>query len=314
MLPKRRYYCDMKIKTLFRLICAAAVVGVAVFWWITIPKTWDSADLSSVSGDANKGALVFAAAGCSSCHSAKGAEGEEILALGGGRAFVSDFGTFYAPNISQSVDHGIASWRFADFANAVSFGTSPNGAHYYPAFPYTTYQNMTLADLADLYTYFKTLPAVELPSQPHDVGFPFNIRRSLGGWKFLFARKRWALEGELSAQETRGRYLVEALGHCAECHTPRNMIGGLQRGRWLAGGPNPDGKGNIPNITPHADGLGAWNTLDIVTYLNSGFTPEFDVAGGQMADVVNNLKKLPPEDHAAIAAYLQKLPPLPKAK
>ncbi|WP_069299166.1 c-type cytochrome [Neptunicoccus sediminis] len=290
------------------------VAGAGVFWWITTPKVWNAEALASVTGDAGKGARIFAAAGCASCHAAKGAEGADKLALSGGLAFETDFGTFHAPNISQSVQYGIGDWSFGEFANAVSYGTSPEGSHYYPAFPYTTYENMGLSDLADLYAYFKTLPAVETPNIPHEVGFPFNIRRSLGGWKFLFAGKGWALDGDLSEEETRGRYLVEAMGHCAECHTPRNAIGGMDRSRWMAGGPNPDGKGRIPNITPHDDGIGGWAVVDIVTYLNSGFTPEFDVAGGQMADVVENTKLLPPEDHAAIAAYLKRLEPLARAE
>lgn len=304
----------MLMKKLLRFALLAAVAGFGVFWWITTPKVWEDAALAGLSGDPDKGALVFAASGCASCHSAKGSEGEAKLALVGGREFASDFGTFYAPNISQSVEFGIGGWSFSDLANAVTFGTAPDGKHYYPAFPYTTYQNMTAADLADLYAYLKTLPAVDTPSQPHDVGFPFNIRRSLGGWKFLFAGKGWALQGDLTPEETRGRYLVEAMGHCAECHTPRNAIGGLQRDQWLAGGPNPDGKGRIPNITPHEDGIGGWAVVDIVTYLNSGFTPEYDVAGGQMADVVENTKQLPAEDHAAIAAYLKRIAPVASAE
>lgn len=297
-----------------RLGLLGVVIGAGVFWWITTPNVWEPEALANVDGDADKGALVFAAAGCASCHAVKGSEGADKLSLAGGQAFETQFGTFYAPNISQSGEHGIGDWSFADLANAVSFGTSPEGSHYYPAFPYTTYENMEVSDIADLYAYLKTLPAVETPSLPHEVGFPFNIRRSLGGWKFLFAGKGWGLEGDLSAEETRGRYLVEAMGHCAECHTPRNAIGGLDRSRWMAGGPNPDGEGRIPNITPHEDGIGGWAVVDIETYLNSGFTPEFDVAGGQMAEVVENLKLLPPEDHAAIAAYLKKLAPLPRAE
>jgi mono/diheme cytochrome c family protein len=109
----------------------------------------------------------------------------------------------------------------------------------------------------------------------------------------------------LSQEEEQGRYLVEVLGHCAECHTPRNRLGGLQRARWLAGAPNPSGKGNIPNITPAALD---WSVGDIAEYLSSGFTPEFDTAGGSMAEVIENTARLTDADRLAIAAYLKRVP------
>ncbi len=289
------------------------LAGFAIFWVLTVPKTHGATALLGLSGNADKGALVFAAAGCASCHAAKDAKETDRLILSGGRAFPSDFGTFYAPNISPDTEHGIGTWTLAQFANAVSFGTSPTGKHYYPAFPYSTYQNMELADIADLYAYFQTLPASAEPAKPHAVPFPFNIRRSLGMWKILLMPKGFHLpETGLTEVELRGRYLVEAMGHCTECHTSRNFLGGLRTDHWLAGGPNSDGKGSIPNITPHKQGIKSWAEIDIVTYLNSGFTPEYDSAGGAMAEVVENMAHLPPEDHKAIAAYLQKIPPLPK--
>jgi mono/diheme cytochrome c family protein len=152
-----------------------------------------------------------------------------------------------------------------------------------------------------------TLPSVTTPSLPHEVGFPFSIRRNLGGWKLLFLNDAWAVEGDLTAEETQGRYLVEALGHCGECHTPRNSLGGSDRSRWLAGGPIPAGEGSFPNITPAKL---TWSTDEIVEYLTSGFTPDFDTASGHMALVVENTARLPVEDRAAIAAYLKKVAPV----
>ena len=143
------------------------------------------------------------------------------------------------------------------------------------------------------------------PSQPHRVGFPFNIRLSLGGWKLLYLRHDWVLGGTLTPAEDRGRYLVEGLSHCGECHTPRTALGGMDRSRWLAGGPIPAAKGNFPNITP---GKLTWSQKDIVEYLTTGFTPAFDSAGGHMALVVENMAKLPATDREAIAAYLKLVP------
>ncbi len=292
-----------------RWIVFLGLIGLGVFWWITRPEFADEAAVAALSGDPLRGETVFYAGGCSSCHAAPKAEGEDKLKLGGGLAFKTEFGTFYAPNISPH-ENGIAGWSAYDLVGAMQKGVSPDGAHYYPAFPFTSYARAEVADIVDLKAYLDTLPEVADANIPHEVGFPFNIRRTLGGWKFLFMDPK-AVHLTNDPVVARGRYLVEGLGHCAECHTPRNALGGLKSGAWLAGGPNPDGEGRIPNITPHADGIGSWSEADIIEYLTSGFTPEFDVAGGQMTDVVGNVSKLPAEDRAAIAAYLKAIPALP---
>ncbi|HMO09828.1 MAG TPA: cytochrome c, partial [Paracoccaceae bacterium] len=242
------------------------------------------------------------------CHFPPGAEGEARRVLAGGQRFATQFGTFVAPNVSPDPDHGIGGWTLAEFAGAVTRGVSPAGEHYFPAFPYTAYQRMTLQDVADLWAFWPALPASDTPSQPHQVAFPFSIRRSIGGWKMLFGGGDWALAGNLTPTEGRGRYLVEALAHCGECHTPRGALGGLDRTRWLAGAPNPNGPGRIPNITP---GALDWTEGEIAAYLTSGFTPGFDSAGGHMALVVDNMAKLPEADRQAVAAYLKRVSPVP---
>lgn len=282
------------------MVCA--LVGAAAGWLLTRPAPLDPEFGADLTGDPDAGALVFAAGGCVSCHAVPEAEAEEKLILAGGLAFPSDFGTFYAPNISSDPDAGIGGWSLPEFARALQAGVSPEGQHYYPAFPYTAYTHMTPQDVTNLWAYMQSLPADATPSKPHDVGFPFNIRRSLGGWKMLFASDDYVLTGDLSDQVQRGRYLVEGLAHCGECHTPRNALGGLDRSAWLGGAPNPSGKGRIPNITP---GVLEWSEADIVEYLTSGFTPDFDSAGGEMAEVVSNMAQLPDADRAAIAAYLK---------
>ena len=299
------------LKRLFRWAVALAIVGAAVFWWVTSPNTLPDDALAGLEPDLERGETVFNASNCASCHAAPKAEGEEKLVLVGGRSFPSPFGTFLSPNISPDKEHGIGNWSAMDLANAMTRGVSPNGQHYFPAFPYTSYAKAELGDVVSLHAYLMTLPASAEPSKPHEVGFPFNIRRSLGGWKFLFYKDDWVLSEGLTEAEERGRYLVEALGHCGECHTPRNPLGGLNLGSWLGGAANPAGKGRIPNITP---AVLDWSEPDIAEYLKSGFTPEFDTAGGHMVEVVENFALLSQEDRDAVAAYLKKVAPVDDPK
>ncbi|WP_415184009.1 c-type cytochrome [Phaeovulum sp.] len=295
------------MRRLFRLALVLALPGLAAFWFITRPNPLPADALVGLVADPAHGEQVFWAGGCASCHMTAGAKGDQMLELGGGQKFPSPFGTFIAPNISNDPIQGVGGWSSDDLANAMMRGISPEGTHYYPAFPYASYAKATPQDVVDLRAYLATLPAVATPSQPHEVGFPFNLRRTLGGWKFLFLNTDWVIAGDLTPDETRGRYLAEALGHCAECHTPRNLLGGLQRDQWLAGAPIPGAKGRFPNITPARL---KWSAAEIADYLNTGFTPEYDSAGGHMALVVGNFARLSAEDRSAVAAYLKKVPPI----
>ena len=289
---------------------AVTAAGAAVFWLATAPGGLDAATLAAMGeGDAARGEQVFWAGGCASCHAAPGATGEARLALSGGVRLATQFGTFVAPNISQHPRDGIGAWTAGDLANAMLRGVSPGGRHYYPAFPYTSYARMRVEDVADLHAFLKTLPAVEGDAGRHELGFPYNIRRGLGLWKLLFldAAPVVALEGAPEAV-ARGRYLVEGPGHCGECHTPRNALGGTDRSRWLAGAPAAEGQGTVPNITSGDGGIGDWSEADIAGLLESGFTPDFDSVGGAMASVVRSIAELPASDREAIAAYLKAVP------
>ena len=295
---------------MLRLLSGLALVaaaGLALGYGLTRPRPLPAADLAGLTGDAAAGERVFWASGCASCHAAPGAKDADRLVLSGGMRLASPFGTFVAPNISPDPDHGIGGWSLQDFASAVKRGVSPEGTHLYPAFPYTTYTRMELQDIADLKAFMDTLPASDRPNEPHEIGFPFNQRILLGPWKLLNLDSAWVMADPPDAETARGRYLVEAMGHCAECHTARNPIGGIDPGRWMGGAPNPSGKGRIPNITPAALD---WSAGDIAYYLKSGFTPDFDSAGGEMSEVVTNLAHLPDADLAAIAAYVKALPPV----
>jgi mono/diheme cytochrome c family protein len=170
---------------------------------------------------------------------------------------------------------------------------------------------MHVKDVRDMFAYIKTLPDDATADKPHEIGFPFNIRRLLGGWKFLYMDdKEYAADPAHDAQWNRGGYLVEGPGHCAECHSPRDAMGGIVTASRFAGGPNMDGPGWVPNITPHADGI-KWAKEDMVTFLETGQTPDFDSAGGSMAEVIENMSRLTPEDREAMADYLVSLPPRP---
>ncbi len=296
---------------MFRILTwlvAVGLIGFGVFWYLTRPSTLPDTAFVGLTGDAGRGESVFWAAGCASCHMADGAKGDAQLVLTGGQKFPSDFGTFIAPNISPDPDQGIGGWDLPAFANAITRGVSPEGQHYYPALPYGAYNKMALQDVADLKSFMDGLPPSATPSLPHDIGFPFTIRRGLGLWKVLFLKTDWVITGDLTAQQTRGRYISEAMAHCGECHTPRNPVGGLKRGLWLSGAPDPSGKGTIPNITP---GKLDWTEDEIVEYLTSGFTPDFDTASSHMVHVVENMARLPDTDRQAVAAYLKVLPPIP---
>lgn len=286
------------------------VAGSAVIWVLIQPDGLDGATLASLGeGDAAQGEQVFWASGCASCHAAPGATGDDRLVLAGGLRLTTDFGEFVAPNISQHESDGIGTWSAADLANAMMRGISPDGRHYYPAFPYTSYARMKIEDVADLHAFMKTLPAVEGKAGENAISFPFNLRPLIGLWKTLYLDPApvVALENA-SPQLMRGQYLVEGPGHCSECHTPRDMLGGLDKGRWLAGAKAMEGDGTIANITSGEGGIGDWSEGDIASLLETGFTPDYDSVGGTMAAVVRNMAELPAEDLEAMAAYLKAIP------
>lgn len=300
-----------------KLISAAllcAVTGAGVFWFLTQPVHVDRAALDKLAaGDVKNGEQIFYAGGCASCHAAPGATGDAKLVLSGGHELKTDFGTFIAPNISPSAA-GIKDWTLAEFADAMLEGTGRNGEHLYPSFPYTSYTRMKLQDVADLYAFMKTLPDSDEASKPHELGFPFNVRRGLGLWKMLYLNDAPAVQlNNPDAQLQRGQYLVEAMGHCGECHTPRNAFGGSDTAQWLAGAVSAEtdsqGKrGVVPNITGGEGGISGWSAGDIAYGLESGFTPDFDSMGGSMTDVIANTSKLQASDREAIAAYLKAIP------
>ena len=292
----------------------AGVIGFGIYWWLTSPSITIPITEAAYTPNLANGETIFNAGGCSACHAVPGQP--DRLKLGGGLGLSSPFGTFYVPNISPDKADGIGQWTETQFVTAVTRGVSPEGFHYFPAFPYTTYAHARVSDIRDLFGYLKTLSPVQGKVRDHDVRFPFNIRRNIGIWKLLFMDDRpFMPDTARPAQWNRGAYLVNALGHCAECHSPRNFLGGIVAAQRFAGGPDPEGKGWVPNITQK--GLSDWSEKDISYLLESGQTPDGDSVGGSMVAVVRNTSQLGEADRAAIATYVKSLPPVegpPKPK
>jgi mono/diheme cytochrome c family protein len=295
------------MRRLILILLILGVIGGAALWFVTLPQWVTVEPVGIYSPNRANGRAMFLAGGCSSCHATP--RQDDPLRLGGGLALKSPFGTFYPPNISPHPRDGIGAFTELEFINALLKGVSPDGQHYFPAFPYTSYQRMMLSDVRDLFVYLKTLPPVEGRAPAHELSFPFNIREGVGLWKLLF------LDGEpfradpaRSPEWNRGGYLVEGPGHCAECHSPRNLLGGIVRAKRFTGGANPAGKGLIPDITQSEDGLAKWSEDDIYAALTAGKSPDGDKLGGSMAEVVRNLSQLSDEDRKAMAVYVKSLP------
>lgn len=290
-------------------IAIAILVGIfaGIFWILTIPKTVSRSELGPHTADLENGRILFHAGGCASCHATP--KQEDKSRLGGGLALQSAFGTFYAPNISSDPTDGIGEWTEAQFVTALKEGTSPSGEHLYPAFPYTSYRRVAVDDVRDLFAYLKTLPAVAGRTPDHELPFLLGFRRGLGIWKLLFLDGApFRPDPQKSAAFARGAYLVNGAGHCAECHSPRNVLGAVITGLRFTGGPNPAGRGWVPNITQQE--LKDWSEQDIANLLETGETPEGDRVGSVMVEVVRSTAQLPAQDRAAIAAYVKSLPPV----
>ena len=257
-----------------------------------------------------RGAYIFNAADCVSCHTDKKNKG---VPLAGGRALETQFGVFYSPNISPDDATGIGKWTLEDFHRALRQGRDDDGDFMFPVFPFTSFTGMSDGDIADLYAYLMAQSPVARPDTPHQIKFPFGFRPMLFFWRLLFFKEGplAPVDGQ-SAEWNRGRYLAEAVAHCQECHTPRNFLGALDRAHAYAGNPQGPDRQRAPDITPDdATGIGKWSLADIETVLLSGKMPDSDMVGSGMYDVVNGTAKLTPEDRHAIAVYLKSLPPLP---
>jgi mono/diheme cytochrome c family protein len=278
-----------------------------------------AADLPDRTPDVSNGKKMFIAGGCAECHAAPveacdSLDIEDEMRLAGGRCLKTDVGTFYAPNISPDPESGIGGWSTLDFVNAMKRGVAPGGVHLYPAFPYTSYQRMRFSDLIDLKVYLDTLPPVRSTVPDNDLRFPYNIRRSVGIFQRLYVDgKTFVPDPDASESINRGGYLVLGPGHCTECHSPRNALGGLIASEAFAGATSPERRGDAPNITPSPEGIGGWSQQDIVYFFETGSDPDFNVVGESMVPVKENMARLPASDRDAIAAFLKTLPARPES-
>ena len=296
-----------------RVALLLGLAAVLAGWWLLRPSALSESDLPAHTPDPVAGERQFWAGGCASCHATpvdgRRAKGDDRLLLGGGTELQTPFGVFRMPNISPHESDGIGAWSVLDFVNAMQLGVSPDGRHYYPAFPYASYARMRTEEVMDLYAFVMQLEPVASERSDHGLEFPWNLRSGIGLWKRLYLDPGPVVEVAANDRElANGRSLVEGAGHCGECHTPRDILGGNDRSRWLAGAPNLEGRGSVPDITPNADGFGDWTEGDIVYYLETGFTPEFDAVGGSMVAVQENMAMLDARDREAIARYLKALP------
>ena len=259
--------------------------------------------------DAKRGEYVSKAAGCLGCHTE---EKKDAVSYAGGRALKTPFGIFYGPNITPHKEAGIGAWAEADFMRAMREGRRPDGANLFPAFPYPSFTRMSDADLKDLWAYLRSLPANATPSRPHELGFFYRWRFLVSIWKwFFFTAGPMVPDAAKSAVLNRGAYLVQALGHCGECHTPRNFLGGPKMSRFLAGAKL--GETAVPNITPtRLKKLGDGELKEI---LRTAMTADGDVLAESMSEVVRNTtSQLTPPDLEALLAYLRSIAPLPEEK
>ena len=289
-------------------LCAIGIAVAGAGYFAVLPQLGQSNAPTldgGLAGDADRGKYLVAAGGCVACHTDVKAKGKF---LAGGGALKTPFGTFYAPNITSDKTHGIGGWSLAQFATAMRAGIAPDGQHYFPSFPYTSYAAMKAQDIADIKSYLDGVAAVAVPARAHELVWPFSDRRLVGAWKELYFKHRAFNDRPgKGATWNRGAYLVNVLGHCGECHTQRNWLGG-STGIPLAGNSNgPDG-GKVPSIRALSKGKTGWSKDQLALSLQIGMTPSGDFLGGTMAEVVAHVTgKLTPDDQAAIVAYLHDL-------
>lgn len=253
---------------------------------------------------ATRGAYIARMADCEACHTAKGGR-----PFAGGRPFVLPFGTIYTPNITPDPETGIGRWSDADFLNALHRGIAPDGSRYYPAFPYPSYTMLTDEDALAIKAHLFSLEPVKRPNTPNTFAFPYNQRWLMAIWAALFnPDERFRPVPEQSPAWNRGAYLVEAAGHCAECHTPRNLMQALDQRRKFAGGVAEGW--SAYNISADAtSGIGDWSAEELAAYLSAGHAAGRGSASGPMGEAVElSLSHLTPSDIDAIVTYVRSVP------
>ncbi len=289
-------------------MAVAAAAAVAVLIVLTAARPGSGA-LPGHDPDPANGEVLYNAGGCISCHKASATSG--VTGPPTGEApFETPVGTFWPGNLTPDPETGIGSWTAEEFVDAMTRGVSPDRRHYFPAFPYTSYRDMRVEDLLDLWAYLQSLEPVRSPGRGPDIPMPGLARRAVGLWKRLALDDAgFRPDPEQSESWNRGAYLVNGPGHCGECHTPRNALMIPDKGRAFAGGPHPRGdEGEVPGLLDLEGRDRYTGVSDLVLALQFGETFGYDkLSSGGMADVQMNLAKLPEDDLRAIAEYLLSL-------
>ncbi len=292
------------------IACSRRLLLLLLLWAAAPGSLLEAQTAGATPSPARRGEVVFRAAGGCGCHTDYERDGPR---LAGGKPIKTPFGTFYGTNITPDPEHGLGKWNEADFLRAMTEGQAPDGSHYFPVFPYPSFTRMTRGDLSDLWAYLRTVKPVPRANRPHDVPPPFRWRFGAAVWKALFFRPGpFRPEPGHPAQWSRGAYLVTAVGHCGECHTPRRLSGAPKANMFLAGSlDGPEGQ-LAPNITPHrATGIGDWSDADLIWFLQTGGYPDGEQAEGLMAEVIEHgYGELGEADLRAILVYLKSLPPI----
>lgn len=290
------------------------------FIGLLIPVGFAAATEVRAAGAASiaRGKYLYEAADCYSCHSGPrgrqkdGTSSGKLKLPSGGLGLDTPFGTFRSPNITPDKQYGIGAWSKDEFKAALRNGRGRKGEYLFPVFPYTSFSKLTDSDMEDMYAYMMTLPAVPLPNQPHEVKPPYGWRPLLFFWRALFfTAGPLKIEPARGEDWNRGNYLVHAVAHCEECHTPRNFLGALESCRSFSGNIGGPDKQNAPNITSDVKtGIGGWSIADIEQVLKTGMTPESDLLGSGMKAVVEGTSKLTDADRHAMAVYIKNIPPI----
>lgn len=289
-----------------------AALGLVIGYQFHIDPASDSATRPPVNTNAaiERGALLARAGNCMGCHTERGSQ-----PYAGGRAIVTPFGEVFASNITPDPETGIGRWSANDFWRALHHGQSRDGRLLYPAFPYTEYTKVTREDADALFAYLLTVPPATQTNRAHRLAFPYNQQPVLALWRALYFRPgEYQRDATHSDEWNRGAYLVQGLGHCAACHTPRNALGGSITARPLAGGVIPALNWHAPALTGDSDALGAWSTTEIVALLGTGVSARGSTFGPMAEVVASSLQHLPTQDLQAMAVYLKSLPATGDAK
>lgn len=296
------------MKRFLGAVLAIGILAAAGLYFATSAQHIDGASLPDHVADVANGELLFHIGGCISCHHPAKDSGADMALPSGGAPLTTPIGTLYPPNITPDMATGIGGWSDAAFVDAVQHGVSPDGRHFIPAFPYISYGRMKVEDVLDIKAYLMTLPAVNSPAKPADVTFAWAVRRGLGLWKRLAVLPPIENDPAQSVSWNRGAYLVNGAGHCAECHTPRNLFMVMDQSRAFAGGPHPEGRGKVPSLHDLI-GRGDFKDVDdLATGLKEGEEGFYDdLSSGGMGEVQQNIAKLPDADIHAIAEYLSTL-------